>query len=73
MLKETDELKFLGQLFSRYSLSPKLLERETGAILKNFHPSGKPIWPHPLTLRAIRCTIVQLHGPTPCGRSHLDS
>jgi len=48
MLKETDELTFLGQLFSRYRLSPQLLDRETGAILKNFHPSGEPIWPHPL-------------------------
>jgi hypothetical protein len=48
MLKETDGLTFLGQLFSRYRLSPQLLDRETGAILKNFHPSGEPIWPHPL-------------------------
>jgi hypothetical protein len=48
MVKETGVLNFLDPLFSRYSLSPKQLFRETGAILKNFHPSGEPIWPHPL-------------------------
>jgi len=48
MLKETDELTFLGQLFSRYRLSPQLLDRETGEILKNVDPSGQPIRPHPL-------------------------
>jgi hypothetical protein len=48
MAKETGELNSLGSYFSRYSLSPKGLWREAGAILKNFHPSGEPIWPHPL-------------------------
>jgi hypothetical protein len=48
MLKETDELTFLSQLFSRYRLSPQLLDRETGAIVNNVHPSDEPIWPHPL-------------------------
>jgi hypothetical protein len=48
MVKKTDELNFLAPLFSRYSFSPKRLGRETESILKNFHPSGEPIWPHPL-------------------------
>jgi hypothetical protein len=48
MVKETGEFDFWVTLFSRYRLSPKLLGSETGAILKNFHPAGEPIWPHPL-------------------------
>jgi hypothetical protein len=48
MVKETGELNSLGSYCSRYSLSPKGLWRKTGAILKNFHPAGEPIWPHPL-------------------------
>jgi hypothetical protein len=48
MVKETDELTFLGWHFSRYSFSPKLIRRGTESILKNFQPAGEPIWPHPL-------------------------
>jgi hypothetical protein len=48
MEKQTDESNFLAPLFSRCSLSPKLAFRETGAIPKKIHPSGEPIWPHPL-------------------------
>jgi hypothetical protein len=46
--KKIDELNFLGRLFSRYRLSPKLRGRETGAILKNLHPAGELNRPHPL-------------------------
>jgi hypothetical protein len=48
MVKETDEMKFSGRLFSRYGLSLKLFGRETGVILKNVHPSGKTIRHYPL-------------------------
>jgi hypothetical protein len=71
-VKKSDELNFSGQLFSLYNLSPKLLERETGAILKSFHLFGRADLVESVALRAIRCTIVPLSGPTPCGCRHLD-
>jgi hypothetical protein len=73
MLKEASEWKFLGRHFSRYRLSLKLIGRITESILKNVHPSGDPIWPHPLRCGPLAVPQVQLHGPTPCGCSHLDS
>jgi hypothetical protein len=44
-----------------------------GPMLKNFHPSGEPIWPHPLRCGPFAVLGVQLHGPTPCGCGHLGS
>jgi hypothetical protein len=40
---------------------------------EKFSPFGRADLAASAALRAIRCTIVQLHGPTPCGCSHLDS
>jgi len=49
-------------------------ERVKGTpMLKNFHPSGKPIRPHPLRCGPFAVLSVQLHGPTPCGCGRLGS
>jgi hypothetical protein len=40
---------------------------------EKFSPFGRADLAASAALRAIRGTIVQLHGPTPCGCSHLDS
>jgi hypothetical protein len=45
-------------------------------VFQNRHCGKKtdePIWPHPITLLAIRGAIEQPHGPTPFDCSHLDS
>jgi hypothetical protein len=73
VVKETDALNFLDPLYQPVQFVTETTLSRNWRDSEKFSPFGRADLAASAALRAIRCTIVQLHGPTPCGYSHLDS